>query len=82
MAFLTDSYDTAGVGTDSVPTPDNLLWVHSTLLKDHQGMRSELIAVLQEELQSMQARAQYAESRAAVAEAELQSLKKVCCREL
>ncbi len=33
---------------------------------------------LQDELQKMQARAQYADSRAAVAEAELQSLKKVC----
>lgn len=33
---------------------------------------------LQDELQSMQARAQYAESRAAVAEAELQALRKVC----
>lgn len=32
---------------------------------------------VQDELQSMQARAQYAESRAAVAEAELQSLRKV-----
>lgn len=36
------------------------------------------IMTLQDELQSMQARAQYAESRAAVAEAELQALRKVC----
>ena len=33
---------------------------------------------VQDELQNMQAQAQYAESRAAVAEAELQSLRKVC----
>lgn len=37
-----------------------------------------VIMTLQDELQSMQARAQYAESRAAVAEAELQALRKVC----
>ncbi len=37
-----------------------------------------VIVSLQDELQSMQARAQYAESRAAVAEAELQALRKVC----
>lgn len=66
---------------ESVPTPDNLLCLPSTLLEEPLGLRCELMAGLQEELQSMQARAQYAESRAAVAEAELQSLRKVCCRE-
>lgn len=40
--------------------------------------KSDSVCSVQEELQSMQARAQYAESRAAVAEAELQSLRKVC----
>ena len=39
--------------------------------------RTDSVDTVQEELQSMQARAQYAESRAAVAEAELQSLRKV-----
>ena len=35
------------------------------------------MGVVQEEMQSVQARAQYAESKAAVAEAELQTLRKV-----